>query len=492
MAGTTVTEARPTLAASANDIAPNGDRIGSRWKVLVVVALAQLMVVLDGTIVNIALPRAQLDLGMTDSDRTWVVTIYALTFGALLLLGGRIADFWGRKRTFIIGLSGFAIASLIGGFAVSGEMLLVARGFQGAFAALLAPAALSTLSVAFPSGKSRIRAFAVYGTIAGAGAAVGLLLGGVLTQYLNWNWCLWVNVPIAAVAIAIAVPTLKESTAEGDTRYDIPGATLVTLGLGSLVFGFSRAQYGWARPDTIGFLALGVLLIAVFVRVEARTGNPLLPLRVILDRTRAGAFMSSLIVGGALLGGLLYLTLYFQDVRHFTPLVSGIASLPMSATIIIGATFVARLIPKVGPRALMTVGPIFGAAGLLLLGTISVSGNYFTAVLPGEVLLGLGLAMIFVPMQNVALTGVQAQDSGVASAALTATQQVGGSIGTAIFSVIFATAAGTGAASLSGLVDGYSSVFRAASIAILIVAPLAWWFIRVPKDAVASADRQAG
>jgi EmrB/QacA subfamily drug resistance transporter len=446
------------------------------------------MVVLDGTIVNIALPRAQVDLGMSDSYRTWVVTVYALAFGALLLLGGRIADFGGRKRTFIIGLSGFAAASLIGGFAVSGEMLLIARGFQGAFAAVLAPAALSTLSVAFPAGKSRVRAFAVYGTIAGAGAAVGLLLGGILTQYLSWNWCLWVNVPIAVIAIGIAVPSLRESTAEGDTRYDIPGAILVTLGLASLVFGFSRAENGWARPDTIGFLALGIVLIAAFVRVEARTRNPLLPLRVILDRTRGGAFISSLIVGGALLGGLLYLTLYFQEVRHFTPLVSGIASLPMSATIIIGATFVARLIPKWGPRVLMTVGPVFGAGGLVLLSTITVSGSYLTAVLPGEILLGLGLAMIFVPLQNVALTGVQTQDSGVASAALTATQQVGGSIGTAIFSVIFATAVGTGASSLSGLVDGYSTVFRAASIAILIVAPLAWALIRVPKAATSVTE----
>jgi EmrB/QacA subfamily drug resistance transporter len=483
-----MTETRPTQITSTTDAPPDADRVGRRWKILLVVALAQLMVVLDGTIVNIALPRAQIDLGMSDSYRTWVVTIYALTFGALLLLGGRIADFWGRKRTFIIGLAGFAGASLIGGFAVSGEMLLIARGFQGAFAALLAPAALSTLSVAFPGGKSRIRAFAVYGTIAGAGAAVGLLLGGILTEYLNWNWCLWVNVPIAAVAIAIAVPALRESKAEGDTRYDIPGAILVTLGLASLVFGFSRAENGWGRPDTIGFLALGVVLIAAFVRVEARTRNPLLPLRVILDRTRGGAFISSLIVGGALLGGLLYLTLYFQEVRHFTPLVSGIASLPMSATIIIAATFVARLIPKWGPRVLMTIGPIFGAGGLVWLGTISVTGNYFTTVLPGEVLLGIGLAMIFVPLQNVALTGVQAQDSGVASAALTATQQVGGSIGTAIFSVIFTTTVGTGLSSLSTLVDGYSTVFRAASIAILVVAPLAWALIRVPKNALTTTE----
>lgn len=484
-----MTQTRPAQVTSDTDnAAADPDRVGHRWKILVVVGLAQLMVVLDGTIVNIALPRAQVALDMSDSSRTWVVTIYALTFGALLLLGGRIADFWGRKRTFIVGLSGFAAASLIGGFAVSGEMLLIARGFQGAFAAVLAPAALSTLSVAFPSGKARIRAFAVYGTIAGAGAAVGLLLGGILTEYLNWNWCLWVNVPIAAVAIAIAIPSLRESTAEGDTRYDIPGAVLVTLGLASLVFGFSRAANGWARLDTIGFLALGVVLIAAFARVESRTRNPLLPLRVILDRTRGGAFLSSLIVGGALLGGLLYLTLYFQEVRHFSPLLSGIASLPMSAAIIIAATFVARLLPKVGPRVLMAIGPVFGAAGLVLLSTITATSSYLTTVLPGEIILGVGLAMIFVPLQNVALTGVQVHDSGVASAALTATQQVGGSIGTAIFSVIFATAVGAGAGSLSILVDGYSTVFRAAAIAILIVAPIAWALIRVPKDALVKTD----
>ena len=481
---------QPRLVPSTSAGAPsfNVDRIGRRWPTLIVVALAQLMVVLDGTIVNIALPQAQAALGMSDSYRSWVVTLYALTFGALLLLGGRIADYWGRKRTFIVGLSGFAAASLVGGFAVSGEMLLAARGFQGAFAALLAPAALSTLSVAFQTGKARVRAFAVYGTIAGAGAAVGLILGGTLTEYLNWNWCLWVNVPIAVVAIAIAIPTLRESTAEGNSHYDIPGAILVTLGLASIVYGFSRAAYGWGRLDTIGFLVLGVAMLAVFVRVEGRTANPLLPLRVILDRTRGGAFISSLLVGAALLGGILYLTLYLQEVRHFTPLVSGLASLPLTATIIAGATLVARLLPRFGPRVLMTAGPFFGAAGLLLLSGITAEGNYALTVLPGEILLGLGLAGIFVPLQNVALTGVQPEDSGVASAALTATQQVGGAIGTAVFSVIFATTVGTAGTTPGILVEGYSTVFRYAAVAIIIVAPLAWALIRVSKGSVQTSD----
>lgn len=457
----------------------------ARWLVLAVVALAQLTVVLDATIVNIALPAAQADLGMTDGQRGAVVTVYALAFGALLLLGGRIADFWGRKRSFVVGMAGFAAASALGGVATSGEMLLAARGLQGAFAALLAPAALAVLSVTFPSGRDRVRAFAVYGTIGGGGAAVGLVLGGVLTEFLSWHWCLLVNVPIAAVAIAAAVPLLKESRADGDTRYDVPGAVLVTAGLASLVYGFSRAEDGWGRWDTVTFLALGVVLLAGFVLVERRTGHALLPMRVLADRTRGGAYLVSVVIGAALIGALLYLTFHFQIVLQMTPLQAGLASLPMTAAIVVTAPVVSKLLGTVGPRILMTVGPLVAALGLLLMSGITVGGSYAAQVLPGQLLLGVGLALVFVPLQNVALLGIEPRDAGVASAAVTATQQIGGSIGTAVFTAVYAAVlAGTAGAQrpdLGTLVDGYAWVFRSAAIGLVVAAPVAWALIRVDR-----------
>jgi EmrB/QacA subfamily drug resistance transporter len=453
--------------------------------VLGVAALAQLMVVLDGTIVNIALPAAQIDLGMTDGDRSWVVTIYALIFGSLLLLGGRVADFWGRKRSFIVGMAGFAAASALGGLATTGELLLLARGLQGLFAALLAPAALALLSVTFPSGPDRIKAFAVYGTVAGSGAAVGLLLGGVLTEYLSWHWCLLVNVPIALVAIILAFPLIPESRADGDTRYDILGAVLVSAGLGSIVYGFSRAELGWDRADTIGFLALGALLMVGFVLWERRASNPLLPLRVVVDRVRGGAFIVSVMVGAALLGGLLYLTFHFQIVLGMSPLQSGLASLPMTAAIMITAPLAAKFLPIIGPRILMTVGPLLAAAGLLWFSQITVDGAYVTQVLPGQILLGIGLALVFVPMQNLALAGIDARDAGVAGAALTATQQVGGSIGIAVFTALYASAVESSTAGatnpLAGLVDGYSVVFLAASVGLIAASVISFFLIRVPQ-----------
>ncbi|UWX97426.1 MFS transporter [Arthrobacter zhaoxinii] len=461
-----------------------------RWLLLAVLALAQLMVVLDGTIVNIALPDAQRELGMSDGDRTWVVTIYALAFGSLLLLGGRIADYWGRKRTFMVGMVGFAVASAIGGFAESTEMLLAARGLQGAFAALLAPASLAILTITFPSGKDRIKAFAVYGAIGGGGAAIGLLLGGVLTQYASWNWCLLVNVPIAIVAMAAGLPLIRESKAHGNTRYDLPGAILVVAGLASLVYGFSEAENGWARFETIAFLAAGVLILALFVFVESRVSNPLLPLRVLTNKVRGGAFLTSTLTGAALLGGILFLIFYFQIVLGYSPLKSGLASLPMTLAIMIGAATLSNLLPRTGVRLPMTVGPVVGAAGLIWLSFITVEGNYALEVLPGLILLGLGLAMIFVPLQNVALAGIDEHDAGVASAAVSATQQIGGSIGTALFTAVYTAGitsymssnGGQPAAQLEGLVSGYSTAFIWAGVALFLAAPIGYFMIRPSKE----------
>ncbi|GAA1431418.1 MFS transporter [Microlunatus lacustris] len=474
---------RPEAATDGTGPAAPAGR--ARWLVLLVVALAQLTVVLDATIVNIALPAAQADLGMTDGQRGAVVTVYALAFGALLLLGGRIADYWGRKRSFVVGMAGFALASALGGFATSAEMLLAARGLQGAFAALLAPAALAVLSVTFPSGRDRVRAFAVYGTIGGGGAAVGLVLGGVLTEFLSWHWCLLVNVPIAVVAIAAALPLLKESRAEGHNRYDVPGAILVTAGLASLVYGFSQAEGGWGQWDTVTFLVLGVVLLAVFVRVESRTDHALLPMRVLASRTRGGAYLVSVVVGAALIGALLYLTFHFQIVLGMTPLRAGLSSLPMTAAIVVTAPIVSKLLGTVGPRLLMTAGPLVAASGLLVMSRITVDGAYAVQVLPGQLLLGVGLALVFVPLQNVALLGIEPRDAGVASAAVTATSQIGGSIGTAVFTAVYAAvvagAAGAQGPELTALVEGYAWVFRAAAIGLLVAAPVAWATIRVDR-----------
>lgn len=470
-----------------------------RWLLLAVLALAQLMVVLDGTIVNIALPDAQRELGMSDGDRTWVVTIYALAFGSLLLLGGRIADYWGRKRTFMVGMAGFAIASAIGGFATSTEMLLAARGLQGAFAALLAPASLAILTITFPTGKDRIKAFAVYGAIGGGGAAIGLLLGGVLTQYASWNWCLLVNVPIAVVAMIAGLPLIRESKAHGNTRYDLPGAVLVVAGLASLVYGFSQAENGWGRVETIAFLAAGVVILALFVWVESRVSNPLLPLRVLANRVRGGAFLTSALTGAALLGGILFLIFYFQIVLGYSPLKSGLASLPMTLSIMVGAGVLSNLLPRTGVRLPMTLGPIVGAAGLVWLSFISVEGNYAVEVLPGLILLGFGLAMIFVPLQNVALAGIDEHDAGVASAAVSATQQIGGSIGTALFTAIYTAAitaylsenAARPAAQLEALVSGYSTAFIWAGVALFLAAPIGFFMIRPAKEDLMKAPAVA-
>jgi EmrB/QacA subfamily drug resistance transporter len=470
-----------------------------RWWLLAFLSLAQLMVLLDATIVNIALPEAQVALGLSDAERTWVVTIYALAFGALLLLGGRIADYWGRKRSFLLGLSGFAVASIIGGLATTSGQLLLARGLQGAFAALLAPAALAILTLTFPSGKDRIKAFTVFGTIGGVGAAVGLLLGGVLTEYASWHWSLLVNVPIALIGLAGAIPLMRESRAHGNTRYDIPGAVLVVLGLGSLVYGFAQAEHGWGRTETILFLALGVVLLAAFVRVESRVSNPLLPLRVVVDRVRGGAFLVSMVLGAGSIGALLFLTIYLQVVLRFTPLQSSLASLPLIATLMITATILSGVLPRTGVRLPMTIGPVIGAAGLVWLSRITVEGNYAVEVLPGVVLLGIGVALAQVPLQNVALARIGDRDAGVASAAVTATQQIGGSIGAALFTALYAAAITAYLAShpagptvqLEAFVSGYSTAFLWAAGFFLVAAPISFFSITVSRADLVKAHGNA-
>ncbi len=469
------------------------ERSSRRWWVLVVLALTQLLVVLDGTIVSIALPQAQAELGLSDTQRQWVVTAYALAFGALLLLGGRIADYWGRKRTFLVGMVGFGAASLLAGFARDGAELVAARGVQGAFAALLAPAALALLTVSFPRGKERNTAFAVFGSIAGIGAAVGLVLGGLLTQYTDWRWCLWVNVPVVVVALVAGQLLVVESRADGDNRYDVLGTVLVVLGLGSLVYGLTLAEHSWTAPATLACLAAGVVLLAAFVAVESRTAQPLLPLRVVRDRVRAGAFLLQAIVGTLMIGALLYLSFHLQVVMGLSPLRAGLGSVPMTLVILVLAPVVTTLLPRVGPRALLIAGPVIAAVGLLLLSRITVDGSYAAQILPSQLVLGLGMALILVPLQNVALSGVAPHDAGAASATVNAAMQVGGSVGLSVFTTVYVGALpATGTPDLSDLVDGYSAVFVAAAITMAIGAVLAAVLIRGPKERLLpSGDHQA-
>jgi EmrB/QacA subfamily drug resistance transporter len=415
-----------------------------RWTALAFIALAQLMVVLDATIVNIALPSAQRALHISDGDRQWVITAYTLVFGGLLLFGGRIADLVGRKRTFLIGLVGFAGASALGGAAVNTSMLLGARALQGAFGALLAPSALSLLATMFTQPRERAKAFGIYGAIAGGGSAVGLILGGVLTEYLNWRWALYVNVPIAVVAFlgAVAFVHVAASSGHRRARLDIPGVILVTGGLVSLVYGFTRAESeGWSERGVLGlFVAAGVLLIA-FVIVEALTRAPLLPLRVVLNRNRGGAYLAVGLAVIAMFGLFLFLTYYMQVVKGYSPVKSGLAFLPFTVGMITGSTQIAaRLMHRVPARALMVPGLLVGAAGMGLLTQLKVDTSYVGVVLPAELLISLGLGSTMMPAMNLATTGVAPQDAGVASAMVNTAQQVGGSIGTALLNTIAATA----------------------------------------------------
>jgi EmrB/QacA subfamily drug resistance transporter len=473
---------------------------------LAVIAVSQLMVVLDATIVNIALPSAKLELRISDADQQWVITAYTLAFGGLLLLGGRIADFWGRKRTFLVGMVGFAAASALGGAAQNGELLFAARALQGAFGALLAPAALALLTVLFTDAKERAKAFAVYGAIAGGGSAVGLILGGVLTEYANWRWCLLVNIPVALIAVALALPLVPESRATGDTKYDIPGAVVVTLGLTSLVYGFTKAASdGWDAAATLGFIGAGVVLLAVFVVIEQRTAHPLLPLRILLDRNRGGAYLTSLLIGAGLLGAFLFLTLYFQIVLGYKPLEAGLASLPVTGGVLVAAATASQLMPKLGAKPLMIAGSILAAAAMLLLTRIEVDSSFVAHLLPAQILLGLGLGFTFVPLSSLALVGVPEHDAGAASAALNATQQVGSSLGTALLNTFYTSAltaylaanmtaaaasdpAKAKAVQFEGLVHGYTTAFAWGSGLILLAGVATAVLVKVRNEDLPAAD----
>ncbi|WP_394431655.1 MFS transporter [Streptomyces sp. SGAir0957] len=480
-----------------------------RWKALVFIALAQLMVVLDATIVNIALPSAQTDLGISDGNRQWVITAYALAFGGLLLFGGRIADLWGRKQTFVTGLIGFALASAVGGAAQNEAMMLGARALQGLFGALLAPAALSLLAVMFTDAKERAKAFGIYGAIAGGGGAVGLILGGFLTEYLNWRWTFFVNIPFAAVAALGAVLVIREP-AGGRNRspLDIPGVLLSTLGLVSLVYGFTRAESnGWSDATTVGLFVAAAVLLVAFVAVEARVKHPLLPLRVVADRNRGGVYASLGLAVIAMFGLFLFLTYYLQVQKGFSPVKTGFAFLPMIAGMITGSTQIgARLMTRVSPRLLMGPGFLLAALGMGLLTQLSVDSSYPALILPAQLLLGLGMGTAFMPAMSLATIGVEARDAGVASAMVNTSQQVGGAIGTALLNTIAASAttayiadhaAGARNPQLlqaQAMVDGYTHAIWWAVGILVVSAAIAFALIntRAPGSgpAVAAGDAE--
>jgi EmrB/QacA subfamily drug resistance transporter len=456
------------------------------------------MIVLDSSIMNIAIPSAKQDLGISDANQHWVITAYTLAFGSLLLLGGRIGDYMGRKKIFLIGLIGFAAASALGGVASNQGLLFASRALQGVFGALLAPAALSIISVTFTVPKERAKAFGVIGAISGGGAAIGLILGGALTEFFSWRWCLGVNTPIAILVAILAIKFVKESKAQGDNTYDIPGVITATAGLFSLTYGFNEAALkGWSDSLTITFLVLAVVLLSIFVSIEKRVKNPLMPLRVVTERNRGGSYLGSLVVGAGLFSMFLFLGLYLQVILGYSPLKSGFAFLPFTAGIIVFAGIASTLLPKVGPKPLMVPGLLAASVGLLMLTQITPETSYTTHVLPSLLIMSSGMALVFIPLTSTALHAVSNQDTGVASAMVNTSQQVGGSLGTALLNTVAATATTSFAAANTQLGEkvmpyamthGFTVAFTVSAGLLFVGAIVLFFFINVGKESLVETE----
>lgn len=449
-----------------------------RWLALAVIGIAQLMIILDASIVNIALPDAQHALHITNADRQWAVTAYTLTFGGLLPLGGRVGDYLGRKRIFLMSLFGFAGASALGGAAQSGTWLFSARAIQGVFAALLAPAVLSLITTTFTEVHERAKAFAVYGAISGTGGALGLIAGGALTQYLSWRWTLLVNTPIAVAVAFAAFPLLKESRAEGDRRFDIPGTVAVTGGLALLVYGFTEASiHGWSAPRTLGLLIVAAIILAQFIAWETRAANPILPLRIVLHRNRGGSYLAFLLATLGMFSSFLFLSYYFQSVLGFSPLKAGVAFLPFPLGVITSSTIASKTLPRFGPRVLAITGFSLATLGMLWLTQLPPHSAYLLHVVPSELLISLGMGHVFVPLSSTALLGVPNHDAGAASALVNTMQQIGGSLGIALLNTIATTATASYAAAHGGFskaaeVHGFTTAFSV-SVGIMLLALIA-------------------
>jgi EmrB/QacA subfamily drug resistance transporter len=458
---------------------------------LAVIAAAQLMVVLDATIVNIALPSIHRDLNFSATGLSWVLNAYTLVFGGLLLLGGRTGDLFGRRRMFIIGVSVFAAASLAGGFAQDKGFLLAMRALQGIGGAIASPTALSLVTTTFAQGAARNRAFGVYAAVSGSGAALGLLLGGVLTDLLSWRWVFFVNAPIG-LALAIAAPyVIAETERRKRSRLDVPGALASTGGMAALVYGFIHAAtYHWGSRTTIISLLLAAVLLTTFVLIEANTANPIMPLRLFRSRTRVGSYLVMLIMGAGVFATFYFLTQYVQMVKGFSPLRAGIGFLPISAVIIVMAQIASRIVAKVGAQTLIVSGTISAGFGLFFLSTLSPDSSYPLHILPAILLIGAGMGFIFVPVTLTAVNGVAPEDSGIASAMLNVGQQVGGTIGLSALVTVFSTASRHDIQSQAGVLHGAAltkhafthgadMAFRAGSIFAFVGLIIALTLIRV-------------
>ena len=414
----------------------------NRWAILALLSVAQLMVVLDATIVTVALPSAQRALHFSNENRQWVVTAYALAFGSLLLVGGKVGDLFGRKWALIVGLVGFSGASAVGGLAQSFGVLVFARATQGVFGALLAPAALSLLTVTFAGTPDWQRAFGIFGAVAGGAGALGLLLGGVLTQVLSWRWCFYVNLVIAVPTTIVALRLLVNHSDPDRPRIDIPGVITWSLGLFALVFGFSNAEtHGWGATATVVALVASPVLLIAFVLIERRVEHPLLPLHVVWDRARGGSYSALLVTGAGVFAVFLFLTYFLQVNLAFSPLKTGLAFLPLTVVLVITSTTVqTRVIQRTGVKPLVLLGMALGVVGMLLFTQLTPTSSYGTGVLPGLLVVGVGMGCIFAPTFSAATLGVAPNEAGIASAMVNTSQQVGGSIGTSLLSTIYATA----------------------------------------------------
>ncbi|RSM75157.1 MFS transporter [Actinoplanes sp. ATCC 53533] len=414
-----------------------------RWWVLVVLGMAQLMVMLDATVVNIALPQAQQDLGFSDGSRQWVITGYALAFGSLLLLGGRLGDLLGRRTLLVIGLAGFGAASVLGGSAASFEIFVAARVAQGLFAALLAPAALALLSVTFTEPSERAKAFGVFSALGGAGGAIGLLLGGMLTEWASWRWVMYVNVAFAAPALIGALLLLAKPVITKKPKLDIPGIVVVSAALFAVVYGFAHVEStSWTDPVALGSMIVGAVLLVVFVWLESKVAHPLLPLRVVLDRTRGGSFVAVFVIGMGMFSIFLFLTYYFAASLGYSPIKTGLAFLPMVAAVVVSSTTMPSLVlPKVGPKIVVSASFLVAAAGMALLTRLELDSTYAAHIMPGLILLGLGLGGVMTTAFQGATSGLHRDDTGVASALINTGQQIGGSISTALLTTVASSAA---------------------------------------------------
>jgi len=445
---------------------PNSPR--RRWSALALIVTAQFMVILDVAIVNVALPSIKSDLGFSQTGLQWVITAYAILFGGTLLLGGRLADLLGRRRMFVAGLALFAASSLLCGIAWSSGSLIGFRALQGLGGALLAPAALSLLMTTFAEGRERNRALGIYGAASGSGAAAGVLLGGVITSYLGWSWIFFINVPVGLAAIALTPFLLRESRADlAHRHFDVAGATSVTAGLMLLVYALTRATTdGWSSPVTIGLLSGAAALIAAFVAIELRSRSPLLPLRIFRSRTLSASNAAMAIVGAVAFSEFFVLTLYLQDVLHYSAVQTGVAFVAFALTVVVTSNVAQVVVGRAGIRATLTAGLVMAAVSVALLTRLPVDGHYFWDIFPAFVLGGAGMGFSFVPITIGSLTGVERADAGVASGLVNTSRQIGGAIGVATISTIAATAASgyahahaLSAASAPATVDGFQASF---------------------------------